>query len=405
MAPACEDDESESSSKNPKVIKKCEFCSVQVRSIVKCKICNFGIHTKCFDVLSKFVNIDKNNWLCKTCKQEQEEIYDNNENQENQNVSSMKRELKILNELNAELKLNNNLLKLKVCEVDKNYEIVFKGQQIQFPIASNTEVPPNTQERHSNRSYSQVVKKDTAVLILEAKSDTTIDINTFKSNINPVDLGPGITNVKSTRSGKIMVECSNKEELDKIKSNLIKSAGQDWQVSTPNKYLPRIKIYNTETTNLNDDQLTKNICEQNNVNCIQAHFKILRKIQYKKSTNLIVELDSELFSKIIKQGFLYVGWRKCLITESFNVIRCFKCSCFGHFSKDCKKSELVCPACSKNHQLKDCPKESLKCINCVNHNVKFKTNFCEKHSSKDATCPVYLKQISAIKARIDYSKI
>ena len=48
------------------------------------------------------------------------------------------------------------------------------------------------------------------------------------------------------------------------------------------------------------------------------------------------------------------------------IIRCFKCSKFGHLSNSCKNNNSLCPRCGSNKQncKGNCPKQHWKCVNC-----------------------------------------
>lgn len=406
MAPTDDVDGDPEQTKSQKYIKKCELCGVGTRTVVKCIKCNFSVHAKCFDIMAKLIILNKSNWVCKQCIQSEPQTSGGIQNENaladfEKQVKQQDRELDILNNLNAELKTVNNLLKIRLCEVDKNYERILNISKISATNTINTY--SKEQEMVSTPSFSEVVRKNaSAVLVLEAKNERC-DINTFKDNVNPVDLGPGITQIKQNNNGKLIVKCLNNDHMNNVKSNLERCVGNNYKISTPARQYPKIIIYEAENNNSSADKLRDDILKVNNLNA-DAHFKILRKISYKESINIIVEVGHEPFNKIMQLGYLFIGWRKCTVKESFNVVRCFKCSAFGHMANDCKNSEPVCPICALKHKIKDCPRESVKCVNCSTHNDRFKTNWDTNHSSKDRKCLSYMFQIENIKARTIYNE-
>lgn len=415
MAPPDEDGESGVSQK---IVKKCEFCNNGFRSYVKCTSCNFVIHSKCFETANKVFNINnKTNWKCKQCSLDQDgdviiESDSDNENIKPNNIDQLKRELNLLYKLNSELETSNKLLKLRLNDTDADFRHIFESGKL--PSKLNTNEPRISTNVNQMVPQSQVSFRDKlvgtktenpAVLIIEARNDN-IDINTFKTNINPVDLGPGINTIKQTNSGKMVINCTNNEYLQSVKSNLEKTAGQNFKITIPNKFYPRVKIFNAEPTNSTNEQLSKDIIKENQFTALNnVHFNILRKEIKNSKMNMVVEVSPILFKKIINDGFLFVGWRKCFVTESLVITRCFKCSGFGHLSKNCRSSSYQCPNCAGNHKLEECTETSnFMCINCVNYNKHFKTKLDTNHSAKDYQCAIYKNQIEYLQTKINYNE-
>lgn len=415
MAPPEEDGENSASQK---VTKKCEFCNNGFRSYVKCINCNFIIHSKCFETASKLFNINsKANWKCKQCNQEPDGVVaETTESQEEninkcdpkQSFEQMKRELNLLYKLNSELDTTNKLLKLRLNDKDEDFRNIFESGKL--PSKVNT--PSTSSNIDQMEPRAQISFRDklvgakngnSAVLIIEPKN-SNIDLNTFKTNVNPADLGPGINTIKQTNSGKMVINCTTSEYLQSVKSNLEKTAGENFKVTIPNKFNPRIQILNAEHTDTTNEQLSNDIIKENQFNILNdVHLKVVKKYIKKYKMDIIVEVSPALFKKIINDGFVFVGWRKCFVTESFHITRCFKCSGFGHLSKNCKSSVYNCPNCSESHKLEECnEKINFTCINCVNYNKHFKTNLDTNHSAKDNHCAIYKNQIVYLQSKINY---
>ena len=53
--------------------------------------------------------------------------------------------------------------------------------------------------------------------------------------------------------------------------------------------------------------------------------------------------------------FVKIRWEKNNNTK--NVTQCYKCQSFGHIAKNCFR-EVVCPKCSKNHNVGECQASS-----------------------------------------------
>lgn len=98
------------------------------------------------------------------------------------------------------------------------------------------------------------------------------------------------------------------------------------------------------------------------------------------------------------QKDLFFGWRKCYVADSYDVIKCYKCSSFGHIEKNCRRKDYICAECGENHNTKDCQNDNKKCVNCLKHNEKYKMNMDTNHSSKDCKCSSYERILNKIKS-------
>jgi hypothetical protein len=75
------------------------------------------------------------------------------------------------------------------------------------------------------------------------------------------------------------------------------------------------------------------------------------------------------YKKALGIGHCLVGLNGCSIYSAIEVTRCFTCNGFHHSSRNCKH-KVICPRCSKNHDVHDCKEETLTCVNCVNLRAK-----------------------------------
>lgn len=404
---ASDDDDAESEqTKNNKSFGRCEFCNVNIRSVVKCSGCSDYIHTKCFENMMKYINLSKQGWKCKTCiasmvtTDELTASQADMENIKDLKIHHLKRELNVVHSLNAELKTVNNLLQLRLSESEDKFKS--NTVNIQPIVNSRKEMSPKP-------SYNEILKREVsknAVLIIESK-DSKCNVNTFKTNVKPSDLGQGISNIKETNNGKLIIQCENSEQREKIKMNLEKTIGKNYTLMVPDKYNPRIKIFNAEISDTSNDQLIENIYLLNKLD-EDYTFKIVKIItnqKFNKRCTIIAETDPNLFKKLINQGYLYVEWRKCYIRESFNIIRCFNCNAFGHMKTNCpKQNSVVCYKCGGNHRGSECTSSVLKCPNCCTHNLRSNYKYDTNHSASESHCPSYSKQIEFLRSRVNYEQ-
>lgn len=103
----------------------------------------------------------------------------------------------------------------------------------------------------------------------------------------------------------------------------------------------------------------------------------------------------------MKEGLIYIGWRRYKLYDHVRVIQCFKCGRFNHLSKQCK-SKKVCLKCSGDHSENECVFVDLSCTNCVKSVEKFLLNLEVNHDARDGKCPSYLKIVDTLKSRVSY---
>lgn len=153
---------------------------------------------------------------------------------------------------------------------------------------------------------------------------------------------------------------------------------------------------------INNEQIINNIFSLNDLSEFEeADFKIITRLKYYTGFNIVIEISPQLRRLLLSRGYVFVGWKKCVVVDHLRVIRCFKCSNLGHIEKDCK-SNIICPNCSGDHVLESCQSDEKKCVNCINFNKRFKHNLAVDHSAKDTCCTVYKNFLEKLKARINY---
>lgn len=251
--------------------------------------------------------------------------------------------------------------------------------------------------REESKSYSQVLingKETKQVLIIDPigdKRDTQDTVKDLKQNIDPVSLEIGVNRVKSTRNGRVIIECENKSALDKMEKTVKETLGTNYAVIKPKMKYPCVKIFNVSEED--KDDIDRKIINQNKLEEQRQsfHFRIKHCSKVIRGTfNLILETDGQTFNQIIQEGTVRIGWKRCKITEHVNVIRCFNCCKYGHVASECKERS-ACPKCSLPHEEKDCKEEQFKCVNCVEAKRRFNIDLDVNHPVWDRTCKCYIR--------------
>ena len=88
------------------------------------------------------------------------------------------------------------------------------------------------------------------------------------------------------------------------------------------------------------------------------------------------------FKKKMVMRKVKFGWQRCKVADYVKVVRCFKCSKYGHQAQVCKGEE-TCPRCAGKYKVKDCTvsQGELKCVNSMTHNMHDPNNRVDENCS------------------------
>lgn len=398
-----DEDESDLSSKHK--YKSCDSCGNILRSGQKCCGCNYaGIHVKCLDALLKSNKIsDKKLWKCKRCEHLSASDSDSDDItliDQKQLIEQMQNENSLLKRLVKELETVNALQKQRLTELEAKLHL------------STNAVVSSPQERAG--LYSAVLKhnartitnkpKDVVILKPTNKTQTAnVTCTELKKEINPSALSVAINRIIPKDDGSVIIKCDSSDNVKSLESDLKSKLGANYEVVIPKKVNPKIMVCDVDKDDtLNKDILAEDILKQNRL-CRNNStvFKLVRLINTKSGVNLIIECDPTLFVLVKEKKYLYVGWRRCFVKESFHVSRCYNCSRYGHLSKNCT-NPTACPKCAGPHGLKDCHSSERKCVNCLYSNDKHKSQFNTNHYVFDKECNSYQRIINSIKGITHY---
>nr|CAI5829121.1 unnamed protein product [Callosobruchus analis] len=384
--------------------KTCEICGEEIRkSGISCdgENCNIFLHTKCFESVAKLFFTERKNWKCKSCAVKCKSVpicsipptADVKILQHE--VECLNREKELLINLNNELKCVNELLTEKLSSYAEKTRGLGQGQ------TSTGTVSYSADTKNQNNNIQQ-----SAGIVVKANDNSTSSsdvLKVFQKNINPKDLQIRINGIKNIRNG-IIIYCDDDKSLAKLKDYAIHKLGSKYNINNTRLYNPRILLKNIKTPeDSSDADIIENIRSVNNMQDLKNQdMKIITKLRFRNSTDLVVEVSPEVRRFFLARGYVYAGFGRCYVSDHIRVIRCSKCSAIGHLEKNCKLS-VVCPHCSGDHRYNQCSSQVLKCTNCVKSNEKFKAKLDVNHSSNDASaCSVLQQHIRSIRCKIDY---
>lgn len=294
---------------------------------------------------------------------------------------------------------DNKLLRNEVNEIRKICESL-KSELIKCNVSSfNSQPVRNT--------YADQLKPSGPVILIAPKnsnqnSDTTKEF--VKKSIDPVT--NKVSSIRKAAKGAIVVECEDKNASEKFKNDAVNSLGDSYQITVPKKRKPQFKLFGM-SDKLSEDELIECLIKQNE--CFRQKEEI-RVVKLSESHNkkykdyqAIIETDPVNYEQIMKSGKVSVNWDRCKVVEHVNVVRCFKCLGYNHFSKDCTNN-VACKICAGEHASKDCISECEKCVNCIWHVEHLKMKLETNHSAFSTSCPVYRRKVEQEKRKIELNK-
>lgn len=300
----------------------------------------------------------------------------------------------------------------------ENVEI--KMSQVQESLASFVKMPEMVDglKRELERSrmqvrdetvnkgvtYAEKVKAKCETLIIQPKPGTSqqavVTKNEVKASIDPAVLEIGVTKMKELRDGGVIVSCETSEERDRLKNAMESKLSEKYTTQVIEKRKPRIFIRGIEEE-MTEEELKTCLVKQNE--CLgdgEVEIRSVKKM--KRNYTAVIETNSSNFNAAMREGKLRVGWRICPVSEYIYVMRCYRCCGYNHKADKCTNEECCRKCAGRGHKAAECESQETKCVNCYMVNEKLKLNLDCLHGVYDTECPVYLRQMSRQRERVEY---
>lgn len=215
----------------------------------------------------------------------------------------------------------------------------------------------------------------------------------LRDKVDPTNLK--FTALKTNKNGAISIESENIDESKKIKSAIEEKLGKEYDVKAPELKKPKVRVHGMNTK-WEEEEIVEKIKVQNDY-LKEGFMKCLKIIEVKRANQVyysaIIEMEHDMYEKVIGNGKVNIGWDRCLVYDGTTVKRCYKCLGFNHKSVECRNEE-VCSKCLGKHDSRNCQKEQIeKCSNCVKANERLNLKLSVDHMTLSRECPVYLNKL------------
>ncbi|XP_026828000.1 uncharacterized protein LOC113562520 [Ooceraea biroi] len=263
----------------------------------------------------------------------------------------------------------------------------------------------NSETGEIKKSYSGAAKNQReSVLIVKPKNGEKNNLSENTKKIDIAKLGVGITKMKKVAGGAVVIGCENKDQAEKLKDEVARDLGDEYEVQAPRRRKMKLKIFDVDKEDCEDEQgFWEKIRDQNELRMNSIERKIIHKVvrANSKRMTVVAVVNAETRERFLQLEKLKIGWNICRVQDYVGILRCFKCCGYYHFAKDCSKLKEICGKCADQHATKDCNSKTRKCINCEEkirvYNIK---NLKTDHSSYDNNCPCLRKEMKKQRDRI-----
>ncbi|XP_058465695.1 uncharacterized protein LOC131439098 [Malaya genurostris] len=276
----------------------------------------------------------------------------------------------------------------------------------------------NTKTSHSSESTSSLPSTEVAcnetimkmkqTVLFKPKKTQPIEATKqiIREKFDPVTFS--VKEVQYRNTGEVSVRCDSNERALKLIDSAKTLLHENYDIELLRPLRPRLKIVGI-TDELSEEEIVEKIKLQNNLP-ETSYLKVIRVLNKQTRNNsgltVIAETDALSFYQLTKLQRINIGWERCKVFEVVDVMRCYKCSEYGHKAATCVK-QLCCPKCAEAHEANECVSDIAKCINCHNQNENLNALNTEKldisHHSWSSQCPLYKKRLEKAKLRIDYT--
>ena len=269
---------------------------------------------------------------------------------------------------------------------------------------SNGSTSKDDSSQVPKQTFSSVLKTN-SVVVVKPKNVDQKTAETIKDINNKLD--PNCVSFQSVRgstNGGIIIECSTKEQSEKLKNLAINNLGENYSINVPTGQYPIVRI--SGLLNKYDDETLVKMIRKDNADIFlsESMVKVVQTFHIKRSDSYgaKIQVDPHSFSKIMAGKNIRIGFEMCRVSEGFNIVRCYNCNGYDHISAKCT-FDTSCAKCGEGHKMDKCSSDKIECINCKaaakSLNLCIETN----HVVWDESCRVFQEKVKLARRRTNYN--
>lgn len=227
-----------------------------------------------------------------------------------------------------------------------------------------------------------------------------------KRAVNAREVGVKIDRVRQARDRKVIIGCSNKEEIRKVKDR-IKGKGEGLNVEEVQNKDPLVIFYGVLKANTDED--IKRALKNQNGNLlgkegedegnIQIRFR--RRARNPHQEHVVARVTPPVWKRLTEAGAVHIDLQRIRVADQSPLVQCSRCLGYGHGKRFCREEVDACSHCGGPHLRAQCTgwREATtpECINCTRHKGEYKD-----HSAFSDDCPVRRKWEAIARSAIAY---
>lgn len=317
--------------------------------------------------------------------------------------------LKVECNSNLEKRMDENLQSVKEALLSVSNESQAKIMKEMHDLVKKvveTDCELEEEIKQTQSTYADKLKsKSESVIIITPKNQeqlSSISQEFVKKTIDPGIIP--IRNVRQKSNGKVVVECTSKQDEEKIKQLTKTALGEEYDVNIPKQMRPRIKIVGL-TENLSQEDIINYIRKQNEFIGQNSSVEVIQVKENRQGTGyvVIVEVDGNCYNRCMQNKRINIKWDRCRVYDFINIRRCYNCAGYNHLANICKNRK-ACTKCAEEHLLNECESEELKCRNCIIANERVNLGLDIHRPSWSQDCETYKRKVEAKMKIIDYNE-
>ena len=163
-------------------------------------------------------------------------------------------------------------------------------------------------------------------------------------------------NVNTKIKDTVIINCMNREGVEKIEKNLKSSLNENFKVEIDQINKPTMKVIGIDKQFTTKEEEEADINRRNFSN-MDEKCKVLHIFTNQKSNSAIVEITSSIYKHIKEnRSELLIGYQNCRAYDIINTNPCNKCAGYGHGGKKCI-NKVMCYTCGGPHEARKCNSE------------------------------------------------
>lgn len=249
-------------------------------------------------------------------------------------------------------------------------------------------------------------RKTYAKVVVNGGGNRQLSLPKIENSISQIlknkNIEATIQSSHATKDGeKIFVHFGADDNVNLIAENISTDLGLDATGSPP--ILPKITIshipQHIEPESIKEELFAGNPCLRH---LIDENFEILFSYVHRDYRSVVCKISPNIRDAIVQNdNKVRIGSRRCPAKDRIHVVRCSKCSQYGHTRTSCYEAKETCSFCASHHQSTDCPHKQdsseHKCINCLT-SKKDSAN----HAAHHQACPIFQHQRQKVILRTNW---